>query len=529
MISANNRVMHNTRVLVIDDEEIVRDSIREILTPKEDDHSSSLADAALDLFDEIEPIVADQLHRFHPIFEFDETNNGKSGLEKVKKAIQEEFPYAVIFCDMRMPGWDGLQTCVEIRKVDPKVQIFFVTAFTDHSVEEIVKQAGGDVGYLSKPFIHEEIIQIATKGVYDWHRLTSLERLLEIIGQIGVGNSQLKTLLVNIFHQISDYIGTEYALLGRIVEEKEFEEIARIGLGKNRLHIDKLLEKVKSSSLTNIEMIEGVLVCQIESYYVLVVPDNGEWFNQEKAYLLHLFIENAVRAIKNAELNEKLIQQEKLSAVGQAIGMVMHDIKNPIGGIQSTVELIQEDLEDPEQILELSEMIYDATEQAMEIVSDVRDFIRNAKLNLEKVDLSTYLNDIIQEVHHNRKSSQVNIRLETPPELLGSVDPKKMKRVVINLVNNAIEAMESSGTDEPTVWVKGQKMEDMISLSIIDNGPGIPPSIQDDLFEPFVTEGKATGTGLGLAIVKQIIEAHEGNIAVNSTRAGSTFEITLPV
>lgn len=520
--------MYNTRVLVIDDEEIVRDSIREILHPKEE-RDSLLENASLDLFDEIEPILAENTHRFHPHFEFDEANNGKAGLEKVIKAVNDGIPYAVIFCDMRMPGWDGLQTCVEIRKVDPKVQIFFVTAFSDRSIEEIIQQAGGDVGYLNKPFIQEEIIQIATKGVYDWHRLTNLERLLEIIGHIGVGNSQLQTLLVNIFHQISDYIGTEYAILGKKNHEEAFEEIAKIGLGDERINIERLLEKVNSFALTNIEMIEGVLVCQIESYYVLVVPDHGEWFNQEKAYLLHLFIENAVRAIKNAELNEQLVQKEKLSAIGQAISMVMHDIKNPIGGIQSTVELIQEDPEDPQQVIELSEMIYDASEEAMGIISDVHDFVKNANLKMEQVDFSTYLNEVIEEVHRNRKNPQVNIQLETPPELLGHVDPKKIKRVVVNLVNNAIEAMETYGTDEPTVWVKGQKMENKIALSIQDNGPGIPKGIQQVLFDPFVTKGKASGTGLGLAIVKQIIEAHNGEIAVDSNEAGATFNITLPV
>ncbi|MEL6730833.1 MAG: response regulator, partial [Bacteroidota bacterium] len=149
--------MDNTRVLIVDDEEIVRDSIREILLPRQKNHEA-LNEAAMDLFDEISPVIEEKTTGLHPNFSFDEANNGKAGLMKVKSALEAEKPYAVIFLDMRMPGWDGLKTCVEIRKIDPKAQIFFITAYTDRSIDEIIQLAGGDVGYLSKPFVHEEII-----------------------------------------------------------------------------------------------------------------------------------------------------------------------------------------------------------------------------------------------------------------------------------------------------------------------------------------------------------------------------------
>lgn len=229
--------MHNTRILIVDDEEIVRDSIREILVPRQK-VDTGLEAAAFDLFDEVEPVLKDKAQRYHPDFIFEEASNGQAGLAKVVHALETGNPFAVIFLDMRMPGWDGLKTCVEIRKVDPKAQIFFVTAFTDRSIEEIISLAGGDVGYLSKPFIHEEIIQLATKGVHDWSRLTNLERLLEIIGHINIGDAELNTLLVNILHQITDYIGAEYAAVGKLTEEGIFEEISRTGVGDDRLRTD---------------------------------------------------------------------------------------------------------------------------------------------------------------------------------------------------------------------------------------------------------------------------------------------------
>ncbi|MEO0468076.1 MAG: HAMP domain-containing sensor histidine kinase, partial [Bacteroidota bacterium] len=412
---------------------------------------------------------------------------------------------------------------------DPKAQIFFVTAFTDRSIEEIVQQAGGDVGYLSKPFVHEEIIQLASKGVHDWYRMTSLERLLEIIGQIGLGNSQLRSLLINILHQISDYVGTEYAVLGKRDDAGKFEEIATTGFGAERINVERFFTLITPEQSDKIGLIEGVLTCPMGNYFILAIPTRKNWFNQEKSYLLNLFMENAIRAIKNAELNESLVQKEKLSAIGQAISMVMHDIKTPIAQIQTITELIQSDPEDAEEISELAEMIEESTQHAMDIIYDVRDFVRNASLTKEPIPLTEYLEEIASEVR--KKSAETAVRLEvktSEKELIAMGDPKKLKRVMVNLINNAMEAMESHAVDDPLVTLSGHQEANQVVLTIQDNGPGIPANIQPTLFEPFVTKGKENGTGLGLAIVKQIIEAHEGEISVDSSKQGAIFTICLP-
>lgn len=519
--------MNNTRILIIDDEEIVRDSIREVLLPRKHD-DNALMEAAFDLFDEGESVIVADPTRNRLAFQLDESNNGQAGLQKVTQAIEKGKPYAMIFLDMRMPGWDGLKTCVEIRKVDPKVQIFFVTAFTDHSIDEIISLAGGDVGYLSKPFSHEEILQIANKGIYDWHRLTNLEQLLDLISHIRIGDIQLNTLLVNILHQIADYVGTDCALLGKLNDSGTFEVVSRIGAVEDRFQLDRLGNWLPQQEMDKIKIVENVLVCPMEQYCILAVPANGILINQEKAYLLRIFVENAVRAIKNAKLNEQLLQKEKLSAVGQAIGMVMHDIKTPIAQIQSLTELIQMDAGDAENTLELSADILSAVEHASDIIHDVNDFVKNAQLVKVPIQLPLYLHEIVEELSRGTDSAGVEIALDTPPVLLGSGDPKKLKRVIINLINNAVEAMESKGIESPKVLIHARLIDGFIELVISDNGPGIPEKIRLQLFEPFVTSGKANGTGLGLAIVKQIIEAHGGQITVDAPKAGAQFTILLP-
>jgi len=156
----------NTYVLVVDDEEMVRDNIEEILMPRKISAESESVDmAASILFDTVaQPVLAPRTSNI-PNFVVHKAANGMEGLEKVKKAVAEGQPYAVIFLDMRMPGWDGMETAEQIRKYDTKAEIIFVTAFSDRSIDDIVARAGQNVGYHCKPYASEEITQLATKAV----------------------------------------------------------------------------------------------------------------------------------------------------------------------------------------------------------------------------------------------------------------------------------------------------------------------------------------------------------------------------
>jgi signal transduction histidine kinase len=516
------------RLLIIDDEEIVRDSIREILNPEEEaDFSQELGMASSDLFGEVKEVVERNTRTTHPHFEITEAKNGEEGLQKVKESIDKGTPFNVIFIDMRMPGWDGLTTCVKIRKVDPKAQISFITAFTDRSIEEIIKEVGGDVGYLSKPFIPEEIIQLATKGLYDWARLTNLEKLLEIIGHIGLGTTHLKTLLTNIQHQIADYIGTDYSILGK-AQDGLFEEISVMGVGEHRIRIDVLLEKVNLQAIHDIRLTEGVLICPLEPYYIIALPTQPELFNQEKIYLLRLFVENAVRAIRNSELNEELVKREKLSAVGQAISMVMHDIRNPIAQLKGLAELIKSDPGNKEENGTLATYILEATNNATDIITDVMDFTKNASIYKKSIELKQWVDKVIEHVRKIEEFEKVDITVKCSADMSASMDVKKMDRALINLIKNACEALVEHEVENPRVQVLCEETESAMILKISDNGPGIPDDIKLRLFDAFVTSNKAGGTGLGLAIVKQIIDAHEAYIKINQPKVGAEFEIGLP-
>ena len=163
-----------------------------------------------------------------PVFTVDKASTGTEGIHKVRKAVEQGRPYAVIFLDMRMPGINGLETAIEIRKHDIKAEIVFITAYSDCSIEEIVEQAGQNVGYHCKPYASEEIIQIATKAVTDYNKLRNLEKLIESISSIGLNNTQLTSLLKNILDQLASSLETDMALLGKLHDGFRYEKIFSI-------------------------------------------------------------------------------------------------------------------------------------------------------------------------------------------------------------------------------------------------------------------------------------------------------------
>lgn len=513
--------------MIVDDEEIVRDSIRDILSvsKKEDD---GLLSASAALFDDTPTPTTPKNKAIYPNFDLQEANNGKTGILKVKQAVESQQPFAVIFLDMRMPGMDGLETAKEIRKLDPKVQIFFVTAYSDHGIEEIISQVGGDVGYLSKPFNNEEILQLAIKGIYDWTKLLNLERLLQNVSQLGTDGAQLKHLLNNILGQISEYVDSDESVLYQMRGNGQYEEIARIGVLNHEPLFMEILEDNPKELPATVSYIKGVLVCKMDHFCVLTVPKAGDNYQQENVYLLQLFVQNAVQAIKNAELTDRLLQSEKLSAVGQAISMVMHDIRGPIGQIQNLLDFVKEDENLSEDGDELIDMMKESSLNAMDIVHDVLDFIRNGSLDKEEINLKDFLQRTHKHFKHHYENTEVQIDIKCEENLTLLIDSRKVKRIITNLVNNAVEAMQQKKTVDPKIGITTQKSDSTIEIRIADNGPGIPEQIREKLFEPFVTHGKPKGSGLGLAIVKQFMDAHEGSIEVQSSSEGTTFSLHFP-
>jgi signal transduction histidine kinase/CheY-like chemotaxis protein len=450
------------------------------------------------------------------------------GVEMVRQSITEGRPYAVIFLDMRMPGWDGMETAMQIRKYDNKAEIIFVTAFSDRSIDDIIAKAGQNVGYHCKPYASEEITQLATKAVTDYNKLRNLEKLIEAISSISLDEHHLNSLLQNILDQLATYVETDMALLGKLHDNEIYEKIFAIGAIEAKINLKELLNRVKSANINDGEVmqLDEVVLARLDNYTIFAILKSEEKLKTEKLYLLKLFVLNAAKAIHNAELREKLLQKEKLSAVGKAMSMLIHDLRSPIKNIKVLTDMMRRDNVQSEWL----NLIDECGTQASEIFEDFLDFINETPAKKSPVSIARIVEEGIRLAKARNDVSIVAIHKNIPANLEISGDESKLKRSIMNLVNNAMDALVDHKIADPRIDILAAADKDgkNMTITIRDNGKGIPPEIIKTLFEPFITKHKSNGTGLGLAIVKQYITAHGGNIGVENDN-GAVFTILLPL
>jgi PAS domain S-box-containing protein len=234
------------------------------------------------------------------------------------------------------------------------------------------------------------------------------------------------------------------------------------------------------------------------------------------------------------ELVEKRTAQlrdvERLAGIGETAAMIGHDLRNPLQGLQYIVDLqrlrfermspAERSRDEWQKEQALFAKISDQIFYMDKIVGDLQDYARPIVPEREEIVVEKLIEDVVQSLPH---TDGVRIATEVP-DLQLMADPHLMHRVLANLILNAVQAMPDGGT----VTVSASTNDGSVAISVHDTGIGIPNDAQEKLFKPLFT-GKAKGTGLGLAVVKRIVEAHVGQITVESqVGKGSTFTVNLP-
>ncbi len=225
-----------------------------------------------------------------------------------------------------------------------------------------------------------------------------------------------------------------------------------------------------------------------------------------------------------------LLQSEKLAQVGKLAAGVAHSIRNPLTSVKMRLFTMERTLALSPAEKEDFDVIAEEIRHIDTIVQNFLEFSRPPKLKIQRVSPSDVVDMAIQLLHHRVESYGVTMELmrhRRLPEL--DADPEQLKEVLVNLIVNACEAMGDGGRiliseDEGTTGPNGR----VSVIRVSDNGPGIPESVRDRIFQPFFTT-KEEGTGLGLSIAARIIEDHKGWLNVKCRPSkGTTFTITLP-
>lgn len=234
---------------------------------------------------------------------------------------------------------------------------------------------------------------------------------------------------------------------------------------------------------------------------------------------------------KIVQLQKQLMQSEKLSALGQMIAGVAHQLNNPLAGILGYTQLLlEQDL--PTAVRDDIDVILKETKRCKTIVQNLLTFARKEKSQQTRIDVNNLLRNllILQEYQLEFDSVELVEELAVDlPSIIG--DEHQLQQVFLHLIYNARRALESSEKSQRKLTVKTDRLQDSIRILIEDNGKGILPEDQDKIFDPFfTTKDISKGSGLGLSMCYGIIESHQGKLRVESDYGqGSIFVIELPI
>lgn len=225
------------------------------------------------------------------------------------------------------------------------------------------------------------------------------------------------------------------------------------------------------------------------------------------------------------EMERRLIHNERLASIGQALSFVTHEVKNPlvvIGGFARSL-LRQAGL--PQEGREKLEIISSEVQRLEGLLQEIQDFSKPLRLRRERIALVPFLEEILSMFRDSGNCSDVEFLLETKGQLWLSADPDRMRQVLVNLIKNSVEAMGGKGK---VVLRARQASQDKVEIVVEDTGEGIPPERSEEVFQPFVTT-KPGGTGLGLPLCRKIVRDHGGEIRLQGAPSGGAMAvISLP-
>jgi len=227
------------------------------------------------------------------------------------------------------------------------------------------------------------------------------------------------------------------------------------------------------------------------------------------------------------EAQEELLRIERLSNLGKFASLILHDIRNPISVLRTLAEMILLESGSGELVEKNAHRIIYQADQMNNLVSELLDYSRgDIRLNMAIVDIKEFFNRLVKAIADSFKARNIDINTEIAFSGPVIMDDHRMFRVFLNLADNARKAMLKGGI----FAIKAERREQCLAIEVSDNGVGMPPGIQEKIFEPFFSHADSGGTGLGMSIVKSIVEAHQGSLRVRSEQyKGTVFTITLPL
>jgi signal transduction histidine kinase len=240
--------------------------------------------------------------------------------------------------------------------------------------------------------------------------------------------------------------------------------------------------------------------------------------------LIHTNLETMNKDMRT--LHEQLVQSEKMAALGAMMAEITHEIRNPLVSIGGFTRRLAKKFQQGEE-KKYIDIILSEVSRLEGIIHDNLTYIKESPSQFALTDMNALLQEVFQLYEDELANRGIRVEQSPSPALPALlIDPQQIKQAVINILKNAMEAMENGGTLTVRTWYSEETGEAVVEFG--DTGPGISSKVMHNIFNPYYTT-KPRGTGLGLPITNRIIKAHKGKIELrNKDSGGAVFTIKLP-
>jgi two-component system NtrC family sensor kinase len=469
--------------------------------------------------------------------------DGQEGLK-----VFEQFKPGVVISDFRMPGMNGVDFLARVKELEPHAQRIMLTGQADQSAIEEAINRSEVFRFISKPWNDGQLL-LTVKSAFEQHHLvTDNKRLYELTNQQNADLRQLNADLELRVHQRT-------VMLSRAKREWElsFDTIdSPLAVVSTD---DLVLRRANRASarVSNRELQELRQGLRCHEYLFnrtsqcpgcavgpgLRAPSSHEVSHGNRIFVAQIYpMDDEPIAVchyrdvtDERALTRRMIESEKMIAIGNLAGGVAHEINNPLGGILAFSQLMRREAGRSPEDLEALELIEESAMRCKRIVESLLKFSRRSKVEDRRpFDMSKCVEDaafLFRAQIKKYPRARLELKLASGlPEVYG--DPSQLGQVVLNLLHNGLQALPNA---EGTLTVETGSKDGHVFFKVTDTGCGIPEENLTRIFEPhFTTKPPGEGTGLGLSIAYRIVEDHGGHFSVKSSIGqGSAFEVLIPV
>ena len=482
----------------------------------------------------------------------------------------------LVISDIKMPRMDGVAALAEIKKINPNIEVIMATDFgTIETAVDAMKNGAYD--FIQKPYNLDEISALVEKAL-EKNELKTMIALYESSRAI-FSTVHLDDLLALVMDLIQKGLRADEGSILFLDAQKKLYIVASKGIDQaisKQVHLEMgeriagwAAEKRKELLLINglekypefshIDQNERIgsaivvpLIHQEDLLGVLTLNrlTSHENFNSTDLRHACIFASQVSQAVRNARLFQnlenkveelkkayrqldetktQLVDSEKLAAIGRLLAGIAHEINNPLTSILGYSEmLLQSDMKS--ELKEDLTTVFHEAQRCRKIVQDLLTFARRSRPITERADIGTLIDQTLESLALEVEKNSVRVKKNYGAYPSIYVDPMQIQQVFMNIVKNAIQAMEKTTKEKQIEITISMPTAQSLRIVFSDSGPGINKEDLDRIFEPFfTTKGIGKGTGLGLSLSYGIVQQHGGSLLVESQKGkGTSFIIEIP-